>query len=64
MKRIVLYLATNIAILLVLSVTLRLLGVDRILDQQGVGLDLRALLVMAAVRVTRRWPPSQSTSRP
>lgn len=49
MKRIVLYLATNIAILLVLSVTLRLLGVERILDEQGVGLDLQSLLIFAAV---------------
>jgi heat shock protein HtpX len=49
MKRIILYLATNIAILLVLSLSLRLLGVDRILDQQGVGLDLRALLLFGAV---------------
>ncbi|MFP5507073.1 MAG: protease HtpX [Gammaproteobacteria bacterium] len=49
MKRIFLFLATNIAIVLVLSVTLRLLGVERILDEQGVGLDLNALLVFSAV---------------
>jgi len=49
MKRILLFLATNLAIVLVLSVTLRLLGVDRILDQQGVGLDLGNLLVFSAV---------------
>jgi heat shock protein HtpX len=49
MKRIFLFLATNLAILLVLSITLRLLGVDRILDEQGVGLDYNALLVFAAV---------------
>ena len=49
MKRIVLYLVTNLAVLLVLSITLRLLGVERILDQQGAGLDLSALLVLAAV---------------
>ncbi|OGI66698.1 MAG: zinc metalloprotease HtpX [Candidatus Muproteobacteria bacterium RBG_16_60_9] len=49
MKRIFLFLATNIAILLVLSVTLRLLGVDRILDESGSGLNLNALLVFAAV---------------
>jgi heat shock protein HtpX len=48
MKRIFLFLLTNIAVLLVLSVTLRLLGVDRILNEQG-GLDLQALLVMSAV---------------
>ena len=49
MKRIFLFLATNIAILLVLSITLRLLGVDRILDESGTGLNLSALLVFAAV---------------
>jgi heat shock protein HtpX len=49
MKRIVLYLATNLAIVLVLSITLQLLGVDRILDEQGVGIDFRALLILAAV---------------
>lgn len=49
MKRVVLFLATNIAILLVLSVTLRLLGVERILDERGTGLDLNALLVFSAV---------------
>ena len=49
MKRIVLFLITNIAILLVLSITLRLLGVDQILNAQGTGLDFQALLVMSAV---------------
>jgi heat shock protein HtpX len=49
MKRIMLFLATNLAIIIVLSITLRLLGVERILDQQGVGLDLNNLLVFAAV---------------
>jgi heat shock protein HtpX len=48
-KRIFLYLATNVAVLLVLSITLRLLGVDRILDQQGTGLDLNSLLVFSTV---------------
>jgi heat shock protein HtpX len=49
MKRIVLFLATNLAIIVVLSITLRLLGVERILDEQGIGLDLNALLIFAAV---------------
>ena len=49
MKRIFLFLATNLAIVVVLSITLRLLGVERILDEQGVGLNLNALLVFAAV---------------
>ena len=49
MKRVFLFLVTNIAILLVLSIVLRLLGVERILDEQGVGLDYNALLILAAV---------------
>jgi heat shock protein HtpX len=47
MKRIVLFVLTNLAILVVLSVTARLLGVDRILTSNG--LDFSALLVFAAV---------------
>lgn len=49
MKRVFLFLVTNIAILVVLSITLSLLGVDRILDEQGVNLDMRALLIFSAV---------------
>lgn len=49
MKRIALFVATNVAILLVLSVTLRLLGIDSILDKSGTGLNLNALLAFAAV---------------
>lgn len=49
MKRVLLFIATNLAILLVLTISLRLLGVDRILDQQGVGLDFNSLLIFSAV---------------
>ena len=49
MKRVALFLMTNLAIIVVLSITLRLLGVERILDEQGVGLDLNNLLIFAAV---------------
>ena len=49
MKRILLFVATNIAVLLVLSVSLRLLGITSILDQQGVGLDMTSLLIYAAL---------------
>ncbi len=49
MKRIVLFLATNIAIVLVLGISLRLLGFEGILDQQGIDLNINALLVFAAV---------------
>ena len=49
MKRILLFLLTNIAVLFMMSITLKLLGVDRILNAQGTGLDYNALLVMAGV---------------
>ena len=49
MKRIFLLVATNVAILLVLSVTLRLLGVDRILDEQAAGSTSTSLLIFSAV---------------
>ena len=49
MKRIVLFLITNLAIVLVLSIVLRLLGVERILDEQGSDLNINALLVYSAV---------------
>jgi len=49
MKRVMLFIVTNIAILVVLSIALRLLGVERILDEQGVDLNMGALLVFAAV---------------
>lgn len=49
MKRIALFLATNLAVVFVLSITLRLLGVDRILDETGTGLNLTNLLVFSTV---------------
>ena len=48
MKRIFLFVATNLAILVVISITLRLLGVDRIMNQSG-GINFNALLVMSMV---------------
>jgi heat shock protein HtpX len=48
-KRIALFLATNIAILVVLSIVLQLLGVGSILEESGVGLDYGNLLVFCAV---------------
>lgn len=47
MKRIFLFLATNLAVMLVLSVVLNLLGVNRFLV--GSGLDISALLVFSLV---------------
>jgi len=48
-KRIFLFVLTNIAILFVLAIAANLLGLDRILAEQGVGLNLPALLGFAAV---------------
>lgn len=47
MKRIGLFLMTNLAIMVVLSITVRLLGADQYLTQQG--LNLNALLIFAAI---------------
>jgi heat shock protein HtpX len=49
MKRIMLFLATNLAIIFLLNIVLRLLGVGSILDAQGTGLNIGNLLVFAAV---------------
>ena len=49
MKRILLFLATNLAIVVLLGIVLRLLGVESILDESGTGLNLGALLIFAAV---------------
>jgi len=49
MKRIALFLATNIAVLVVLSIVLSVLGVDSLLQENNVDLDLRALLIFSAV---------------
>lgn len=48
LKRIFLFAATNLAVIFVLSIVLRLLGVDQILTQRG-GLNYTALLVFATV---------------
>jgi heat shock protein HtpX len=49
MYRIGLFLLTNIAIIVVASLTLRLLGVESILANNGVDLDLVSLLIFCAV---------------
>ena len=48
MKRIFLYVLTNFAVLFVLSITMQLLGIDRMLAQET-GLNLTGLLFMAAI---------------
>jgi heat shock protein HtpX len=49
MKRILLFLATNLAIVVLLGIVFRLVGFEGILDAQGVDLNLGALLVFAAI---------------
>lgn len=49
MKRTMLFIITNIAILAVLFIVLSLLGVNTILDEQGIGIDVTNLLIFAAV---------------
>ncbi|MFM8340844.1 MAG: protease HtpX [Methylomonas sp.] len=49
MKRIFLFLATNIAIMLAISILFNVLGIKGALDAQGVNLNLEGLLAMSAV---------------
>jgi heat shock protein HtpX len=49
MKRVFLFLVTNLAVLVVLSAVLRLLGVESYLTDRGMGIDMRALLIFCAV---------------
>src|SRR5690625_6953179 len=49
MKRIALFLGTNLAIIVVASITLSLLGVNSFLDQSGTNLDLQALLIFCFI---------------
>lgn len=48
MKRIFLFILTNLAVVFVINITLRLLGVDQILDRSG-AINFNALLVMSLV---------------
>jgi len=48
-KRIVLFVATNLAILVVISIVLKVLGLERYLYQQGVDLNFGGLLFASAV---------------
>ncbi|MCG7900123.1 MAG: protease HtpX [Candidatus Thiodiazotropha weberae] len=49
MMRIALFLGTNLAILALISITFRILGIEGLLMQNGVDLDINALLVYSAV---------------
>ena len=49
MMRILLFLATNAAVLVLISVVFQVLGLEGILAENGVDLNLQALLVLSAV---------------
>ena len=49
MLRILLFLGTNVAVLVVISIVFQVLGLESILAENGVDLDLGALLVMSAI---------------
>lgn len=49
MKRIMLFILTNIAIMVVLSITLSLLGVDSILAENGSDLNIQSLVILSGV---------------
>ena len=49
MMRILLFLATNAAVLVLISIVFQVLGIEGILAENGVDLNLQALLVMSAV---------------
>lgn len=49
MMRILLFLATNAAVLVLISIVFQVLGIESILAENQVDLDLQALLVMSAV---------------
>lgn len=49
MKRVMLLIVTNLAVLFVLNITLHLLGVDRLLQDNNVDLNINALLIFSAV---------------
>lgn len=49
MKRVFLFLLTNFAIVIVLGITLRLLGVDSLLSDNGSDLNINSLSIFAVV---------------
>ncbi len=49
MKRILLFIMTNITIMVLLSITLRILGVDSILADNGSDLNIQSLVILSGV---------------
>ena len=48
MKRVFLFLLTNLAVLVVASIVLRALGIEGYLVQRGIHTDMRTLLIFCA----------------
>ncbi|HEX5056625.1 MAG TPA: protease HtpX [Gammaproteobacteria bacterium] len=70
MKRILLFVATNLAVIVLLSITLSLFGFQGFMDSRGINLDLQSLLVFASVfgfggafisLLTSKWIARQAT---
>ena len=49
MMRIMLFLATNVAIMIVISIVFSIFGIGSTLQANGVDLNLSALLIMSAI---------------
>jgi heat shock protein HtpX len=49
MTRILLFIATNLAVMVLISITFQILGIEGLLAENGADLNLYALLVMSAV---------------
>ena len=60
--RILLFLATNMAVLVLVSIVFNLLGIEGILAANGVDLNLGALLVLLFWRVKGAEPPTPERS--
>ena len=53
MTRLFLFIATNLAIVFLISITFQILGIDGLLMANGVDMNLNALLVMSGNRLRR-----------
>ena len=64
MKRVLLFIGTNIAVLVVLSIVIKLLGVDQILSANGINylnLLIFAAVFASSVRFSAIMPPKAET---
>ena len=54
MQRVLLFLATNFAILIVLSIAMQVLGIDDMLAASNAGFNTEGILAFSPIRVWRR----------